>query len=187
MKPVVEQRITALFTSQFPNIPLSQLQPSINKEVNRTMRKMSVSSRTMAQSFSTTIPEYMQFSGITVNQNFGKDSSRFIDDLRRNVNIKFHPEYCDTIRSVLDHEVGHQLDDLLSISNNREVQALYNSRQTAQITADLSSYAWNNNNSNRYSEFIAEAWAEYCNSPQPRAIAKRVGEIIEDTYKTMFP
>ncbi len=187
MKPVVEQHITALFTSQFPNTPLSQLQPSINREVNRTMKRMSVPNNTLAQSFSSSIPQYDQFSGITVNKNYGRDSNRFIDSLRHDVNTKFHPEYCDTIRSVLDHEVGHQLDDLLSISNNREVQALYNSRQTAQITADLSSYAWNNNNSNKYSEFIAEAWAEYCNSPQPRAIAKRLGEIIEDTYKTMFP
>ena len=29
------------------------------------------------------------------------------------------------------------------------------------------------------SEFIAEGWAEFCNSDNPRPIARRIGEIIE--------
>ncbi|MEG0614272.1 MAG: hypothetical protein RR540_00840 [Oscillospiraceae bacterium] len=36
------------------------------------------------------------------------------------------------------------------------------------------------------SEMIAEAWAEYCNNPQPREIAKTIGEAIEAEYKKKF-
>ncbi len=34
-----------------------------------------------------------------------------------------------------------------------------------------------------HSEMIAEAWAEYCNNPNPREIAKVVGRTIEEEYR----
>lgn len=74
--------------------------------------------------------------------------------------------------------MGHQLDSLLGISNLPEIKSLFDSRSQAQITEGLSTYAWNNQNANKYGEMIAEAWAEYCNNPEPREIAKTVGSRI---------
>ncbi len=186
LKPTVVQYITDLYVQQNPNFSLQQLQPYIDKEVRKTMRKLAISTHTMAQSFSPNISELDDFRGITINRNFGKDSKKFLGDLKHDVGTKFHPEHCDTIRSVLDHEIGHQLDDLLGIRSIKEIRDLFDSRTTQQITDDLSKYAWDNSNADRYSEFIAEAWAEYCNSPAPREIAKAVGETIEKQYKAKF-
>ena len=75
-----------------------------------------------------------------------------------------------------------------------EIQALFESRveiingveDYSRITEELSRYAWQNDNPNRYAEFIAEAWAEYCNNPSPREIAQSVGEIVEREYAKRF-
>lgn len=163
------------------------LQERAKKNVNSFIRKyVSVNDRTLAQSWSPTGKLYADFKGITVNKKWGKDSEKFIAALKNDIESKFHPEYCDTIRSVLDHEVGHQLDNLLGIGKIHEVQKLFNDRSRPQLTRDISSYSWDNKNNNLYSEMIAEAWAEYCNSPKPREIARTIGEIIEKTYKSKF-
>jgi len=39
---------------------------------------------------------------------------------------------------------------------------------------------------NPHREFIAEAWSEYCNNPEPRVLAKKIGELIESAYSRMF-
>lgn len=74
------------------------------------------------------------------------------------------------------------------------VQALFEKRVVtskgiadfSKITEALSEYAWNNDNPNRYVEFIAEAWSEYCNNPRPRTIAQKIGEIVEREYSKKF-
>lgn len=75
---------------------------------------------------------------------------------------------------------------MLGISKIKDIQELYTSRTTDQITNGLSRYAWNNDNQNDYSEMIAEGWAEYCNNPRPREIAKKIGKTIEAEYKKKF-
>jgi hypothetical protein len=50
------------------------------------------------------------------------------------------------------------------------------------ITNELSQYAWDNRNKKRYAEFIAEGWAEYCNNPKPRKVAKEIGQTVERRY-----
>jgi len=44
------------------------------------------------------------------------------------------------------------------------------------------SIALQKNPNSLYAEFIAEAWAEYCNNPSPRPIALEIGKIIENEY-----
>ena len=98
-----------------------------------------------------------------------------------------HAGFSTRPRSVLDHEIGHQLDDMLGISKMPEVQNLITSLTNEQITANLSRNSWKNGNSNPHREFVAEAWAEYCNNPTPRPIAKTIGQLIESEYKKRFP
>lgn len=50
----------------------------------------------------------------------------------------------------------------------------------------LSSYAYDENEKEKYSEAIAESWAEYCNNPEPRKVALFIGEEIENEYKRLF-
>ena len=149
----------------------------------------------MAQSWSPTGNVSKNFRGITVNRDFAKDLNYFLLSTEQDVKSKFHPVGCTTIRSHLDHEVGHQLDDLLGLRDMPEIQKLFDRRVVNlngtlnydKITDGLSRYAWDNKNPNRYSEFIAEAWSEYCNNPKPREIAQKIGEIIEQEYKKKFP
>ena len=129
---------------------------------------------------------YRNMEGVSVNKEYGKSKTYFIESLKKDVESKHHPVGCDTIRSVLDHEVGHALDTLLGISKMSEVQKLIISLTNEQITTNLSRYSWKNGNSNPHREFIAEAWAEYCNNPNPRPIAKTIGELIESEYRKKF-
>ena len=186
LKPAVERYYTDWYLKNNPQYTQAQLQNNIDKSVKSFMRRMSVSTITYAQSWTPTIAEFADFAGITVNGDYGKDSASFVQSLIATVKSKFHPEGCDTIKSVLDHEIGHQLDKLLDIRNNKDIQDLFNSRTHSELTDALSQYAWDNTNSNKYSEMIAEGWAEYCNNPNPRDVAKKIGETIINEYNKKF-
>jgi hypothetical protein len=131
--------------------------------------------------------------------------------LKQNVASKFHPVACDTHKSVMDHELGHQLDNLLNLRNHPDVQALrweaYGGKPGGHVdpskrepgenvfhggvrvhptaskamVENVSKYAAEN-----IKEFIAEAWAEYRNNPNPRPIAQRMGKIVETEYAKQF-
>lgn len=186
LKPALKQYFLDELIKSNPKFSRNQLEPYAVKEVNKFMNGLKVKKGVYAKSWSPKTPVLSDFKGVTVNRDWGQDSNRFIAALTSDVNNKFHPAGCDTIRSVLDHEIGHQLDDLLDIRSNKVVQQLFNNSSNSEITDCLSIYAWKNTNSNQYSEMIAEAWAEYCNNPQPRRMAKLIGEVIIDTYNKKF-
>lgn len=119
---------------------------------------------------SPTLPE---FAGIYANER--RKYAELVSAVQRTVRTKWHPVGCDTIKSVYDHEVGHLLDYALDLRNNLEIKALWGSYTKAQIKDELSEYGAKN-----IAEFIAEAYTEYLNNPNPRTIAQKVGEIIEE-------
>ena len=186
VKARLKESVMAKTIKANPNARMQDVERAVNSYINKTMRKLSVSKNTMAQSWTSGGEIYKQFSGVSINRDFGKDSAAFIQSLKRQVESKFHPVGADSIKSVLDHEIGHQLDDLLGIGNQEHIKKLFDSRTTEELTNDISKYAWDNDNNKRYSEMIAEAWSEYQNNPEPREIAKVVGETIEQTYKKQF-
>lgn len=186
LKPIAKQHYLDELIKRNPSFSLTQLEPYADKKVRSLMKSVQVGKSTYAQSWSPTAAPFSAFRGVSVNKEWGKKSAEFIESLLDDVKGKFHPVGCDTIRSVLDHEIGHQLDDLLGIKNMDEIQNLFNSRSHDELTDALSRYAWKNDNKNRYSEMIAEAWSEYCNNPQPREIAKTIGETIEAEYNKKF-
>lgn len=128
----------------------AQLRPYIDNEVKVLMEGVKLNDHIMAQSFS---PGgiYSAVNRVTVNRDFGADSVRFIFALKQTVSSKFHPVGCDTIRSVLDHEIGHQLDNLLDIRSISKIQRLFDSRNHEELTKEISTYSWDNGNPNRYS------------------------------------
>jgi hypothetical protein len=117
--------------------------------------------------------------GIAVNEKWGKNPAGFQKALAVSVYSGFHPEGCDTIKSVADHELGHQLDDLLGLRTDPELAAYFAQLGATAINTGLSRYA-----STNIAEFIAEAWAEYRNNPAPRPIAQRIGGIVEARYRS---
>lgn len=120
--------------------------------------------------------------GVAINAKWGKDPEALKNALAKDVASGFHPISCDTIRSVVDHELGHQIDSLLGLSLDADVVRLYNEAKLTGIKEEVSVYAATNIN-----EFIAECWAESCNNPTPRFCASRVAEIVRKRYADKFP
>ena len=173
---------TSILKEKYPNVSIEEIEKAAIKEVNIIMKKLTIGKSVYAQSWSPNHSFFDRYKGITVNKHWGKNSTEFIKDLEKNVKVKFHPIGCNTIRSVLDHEIGHQIDNLLGISNLKEVKELYEKYTNEELTEYISKYSWDNENPNKYSEFIAEAWSEYCNNSNPREIAKTIGNLIEREY-----
>lgn len=121
-------------------------------------------------------------SGIAVNSKWGSDLAAFEAALVRNERSLYHPVGCSTVRSVVDHELGHQLDDLLDLHVDAEVVAAYNEAKKAGMTQEVSEYAGKN-----IKEFIAECWAESLNNPAPRDFARRIAEIVRRRYAARYP
>jgi SPP1 gp7 family putative phage head morphogenesis protein len=150
---------------------------TLRENAERGVKKLRMKPGTWAHSWA-----QPDFSGIAVNRKFGADVDTFKLQLARNVETGYHPPGGDTIRSVVDHELGHQLDNLLGLSKDAEIQQLYLDALKAGIKTQLSAYAGKNRQ-----EFIAEAWSEALNNPQPRAVATRIAEIIRARYAAKFP
>lgn len=122
-------------------------------------------------------------SGISVNSKWAKDIKPFNKSLKANVDSGYHPVGCDTVRSVVDHEMGHQLDSLLDLRQSEEFLNIIRGHlaEGKSIVSDLSEYALENP-----AETIAEAWAEYLNNEKPRDLAQKIGDLIESKYKAEF-
>lgn len=115
-----------------------------------------------------------KYSGVFVNNTYGKNADDFIKHLQSDVKSGWHPVGCDTVASVFDHEMAHQIDYATGLRTNREMTNLWNSLTKKEIEDGLSKYG-----ATKLPEFIAEGYAEYCNNPTPRPIATRIGQIIE--------
>lgn len=117
--------------------------------------------------------------GLGINQKYFSSGNlnRGLEALASNVKVQWHPLGGDTVKSVVDHEIGHVLDQKLGISNDRRIRQLFRQNHVKGkdeiMGSVLSCYA----NTNTH-EFIAEAWSEYRNNPSPRPVAKEVGDII---------
>ncbi len=171
---------------------LERLNPGIKREVlekhasavlKKYLHKLRIPSKAYASSWTPTDEIFGEFAGITFNRVLGKDTVKLLELLKADVAQKFHPVGCDTIRSILDHEIGHQLDNWLGLSQHKGIRQVFDDLTKDELTEQLSKYAWDNGNANKYGEFIAEAWSEYCNNPDPRPLAKKIGEYIEEAYK----
>ena len=166
---------------------LRRLNPGISDEellaaLKRRIRKRSAPQDNLAMAFSR-----KELKGISLNAN--KFSPQAVGATQKTglpygVESKFHPIGCDTVKSVIDHEMGHQIDYLLDASNDPYIQALHNAltmQGKAAMCEALSKYANEN-----IREFIAEAWSEYMNNPEPRSTARDVAERLLALRKEKF-
>ena len=134
--------------------------------------------------------EEYDLNGVAFNTSWAGE--KIETSLKSDVANKWHPHYCDTVKAVFDHELGHKVDELLKLRDDPEFRAIFNGckdKGAEYIQDNLSRYAFNPRNGrfvrsdyNAYAEFIAEAWSEYTNNPQPRPIATAVAELIRQKY-----
>ena len=124
--------------------------------------------------------------GISLNKNrfSSKSISVTLNDLVYNEKIKYTPIGCTTIKSIIDHEMGHQIDDLILARKDTKIIKLFEKLQkNKEMENALSGYA---GEGNYIEEFIAESWAEYQNNPKCRETAKTVAERMIEIYKGQF-
>lgn len=113
--------------------------------------------------------------GVSINEKVASNPEGLLRALKSSVTTKFHPIGCDTVKSIIDHEMGHQLDKLLGrISKTPE---FHNIIANYKVWMDLSGYA-----NTSYAEALAEGWSEYLNNPTPRPLATKIGELVEKKY-----
>lgn len=176
---------------QFPELGDMQLTGSIQarqRQIKAALRRReSTSSHTYAYSASATQKSpYYPYNGIFLNeQRFSPNTiGQGKWTLRVGVKVAYHPIGCDTIKSVVDHEMGHQIDSLIGASNDPLLNRLYNRYKTkdkAKMRKALSEYA-----AKDLGEMIAEAYAECENNPKPRPFARAVMRRVRQLYKRKY-
>ena len=140
---------------------------------------------------------YYRPNGLKGNQEglIAFNENKFDDaDLQHYVDIKWHPEGCASKKATMDHEFGHSVWYKLGLDKSGQPNVNGNDwagRSPLQqfiakemmwgkdhIKNNLSQYAATNS-----SEFFAEAYSEYLNNPNPRPIAKKIGELLDEEIK----
>ena len=116
--------------------------------------------------------------GIGINKNAGKSFDALTKQLEREVAAGFKPVGCDSIGATFDHEFGHVLDEMFDIKSNPKFTEFIDALSIEERAAAVSQYG-----ATKADEFIAEAWSEYMNNPDPRPAAKLIGEMIENSVK----
>lgn len=137
----------------------------------------------------TMIGEKHRTASITLNKAYFRDmdGSGYLEALKNDVKHNKHPLGCDSPFATIAHEMGHVIEDYQY--NNHLPRLYYNNKinllksigievddinEDIEIIDGLSEYATDRGGQ----EFVAEAWSEYICSPNPRPIAKAVGEYI---------
>ncbi|MDD6485878.1 MAG: minor capsid protein [Spirochaetales bacterium] len=172
-----------------PGIKDELLEPYVPKVLEKRWQRdygkyLKVPKDAIANSFFRSGDWLEEFNGIALNRDTAKDFSVFIKNKELAVKAKLFPEGTASVKGTIDHEIAHQLDKMLDIRKDKVIMKLHKDLTNREITDGLSEYAWHNNNPEPIGEFIAEAWSEYCNNPNPRPIAETVGKRIEEMYKT---
>ena len=125
------------------------------------------------------------FKEIRLNPAYYRDKEHLDDVYKKTVERKFHPEGTN-YNALIVHEMAHALDTYasnkkgysVSADIKKSVHAMF-SKSGSPLTVErivdgLSDYATVN-----HREFFAESIAEYMTSPNPRPVAKAVGQMFD--------
>ena len=161
---------------------------SANKTANRYVRNVGQNTWAQARRKQDRGPsaEYGAH-GVSFNEKYSKNPKEFKSGLDYSVKSGYHPPGCNTVKSVMDHELGHSLDYMLGITTGRvshpRFAAIFNKtlRMEGGVKKNVSGYGATNS-----AEFFAEAWAEFLNNPNPRPTAVEIGQLVEDLYKERY-
>ena len=155
------------------------------------MRKLKMDSDTLAMNSTRTINGHERKS-IVLNSNLfsKKNYDSTLEKMRDQEELRLLCVGGGTFKGLIDHEIGHHIDNRFGIhQKNKTIQSLFNQHHVAKDWIDLPTGGWRWNNEKMTSalsayantnikEFIAESWAEYRNNPNPRPVAKQVGNEV---------
>lgn len=113
------------------------------------------------------------YNGICINKEYSSDYEKMENSVKRNVENKFHPDGTGSVKSIVDHEVGHFIDFTYGLKPH--FQDEFRKTRKNEIKEKLSAYAGEN-----VGEFIAEGYAEYINNPNPRETATMIGKKCDE-------
>lgn len=122
--------------------------------------------------------------GIRFNEKF-KTKKNIEENLSRSSQAGWHPEKCNTLKSVVDHEFGHAIEYHVSEKSRtrgsksyEDLKDYYRGLSATDIKEGLSRYAVTN-----FKEFVAEGYSEYKNNPNPRPISQKIGKLLTQSYQ----
>ena len=114
--------------------------------------------------------------GVGINSKYGKTPEDFNSMVKRNVESGWWAKTDNmNVSYIIAHEMGHEIDRMYLIGKDPRILNIFRSED---IKNGLSTYG-----SQSRTEMVAEAWAEYTTSKNPRPISKRIGEIIEEVVR----
>lgn len=128
-----------------------------------------------------------KYTGVFIN------NSAKVTQLQMNATVKdcidrgWFAKYAPDFSSIMNHELGHEIDKLLGIRKNPDFIAIFN-REHAQgldyVSNRLSRYGATAGKiiDHRPHEMIAECWAEFTTAETPRELAREVGTLMLKEY-----
>mgnify|MGYP003343739016 CR=1 FL=1 len=95
--------------------------------------------------------------------------------LKEMTDVRWSSNTNNPIQHLVMHEAGHQIDFTIDFVKSKEFETIFKkyNKGVDYVTENLSEYATKNRR-----EFIAEAFAEYLTSNNPRPIAVEIGEAM---------
>ncbi len=174
----VRERLTEYFTGEFMRVNAGRVTREQAEKVGRynadlCLHRWGLDQTEGCFAWSLSMDEEAvgrEFSGVAVNRKYAMSYDFFRRQKEEEVAIRHKPVGCGTPKATFDHEMGHEIDRLVGASADEEIRGMYREMMRRGNAEEvLSGYAKTN-----VAEFIAEAYSEYRNNPEPREYARRV-------------
>lgn len=195
----LELNLTRLYIQNNPTVPINQILKMVKEETNAYIKEFEIGENDLAVSITVKPPkkiakpdrgketagyvtEYVgdtfssKLSGISINTDNAKNYSKLCHALLAEEQSGASPKGCYSVNYLVNHEIGHQLDNCLHLYKDPDIIEEYKKHiqlPDAEQVENLCTYA-----STDIHEFIAEAWAESQCSSSPRGVAKMIDKKV---------
>jgi hypothetical protein len=132
-----------------------------------------------------------EFMGVFVNEKYGK-SKKVVDQVVKDgAKDKWFTEGAEDFGYIMAHEIGHEIDKTINFKKTKDFTDIFDrehAKGIEHVINRLSKYGATAGGkaSARMDEMIAEGWAEYVTSKNPRPLAKELGEAMLKVYYTDY-
>lgn len=132
-----------------------------------------------------------EYTGVFVSDKYGKNKVTMDAMIKKNRDSGWFTKSAEDFGYIMSHEIGHEIDKTLNFVNNEAFKAIYKREHALGIKSvsdRLSIYGATAGGkaSHKPMEMIAEAWAEFITSKNPRPLAKEIGELMLKTFYEDF-